>query len=244
MSSQSSTKLTKRSHLPTTLLQKVKGFLASAKNSVLWEGQQRTVSENGHIKTEVCIHSKITEVHSMQRVNRMKERELNERIRAKLETSFASYRVLKGENLLYKLSIDVDGEVQPSDFRSPKRGQFAFQTDVMIKKDKVPLVVIETKSRGFSTHDVLTYSTKAMKHKEVYPHLRYGLAVGGMDRIDRKFFVHNKGFDFAVALGKNYDAFDDLVTVVGKQLEASEKLLEILDLKKMVRCFGANIDLV
>ena len=28
--------------------------------------------------------------------------------------------------------------------------------------------------QGLSTHDVLTYSAKATRHKQVYPYLRYG----------------------------------------------------------------------
>ena len=66
----------------------------------------------------------------------------------------------------------------------------------------MPLIVIETKYGGFSTHDVLTYSTKAQKHKEVFPFIRYGLLVGGVNKITNKFFIHNIGFDFAVALSE------------------------------------------
>jgi len=64
----------------------------------------------------------------------------------------------------------------------------------------LPLVIIETKYGGFHTHDVITYSTKALKHKEVYFYVRYGLVVGGENIIHNKFFVHNVGFDFAIAI--------------------------------------------
>jgi len=47
----------------------------------------------------------------------------------------------------------------------------------------LPFVVIETKYGSFSTHDVLIYSTKALKHKEIYPYIRYGFVVGGIDEI-------------------------------------------------------------
>ena len=50
-----------------------------------------------------------------------------------------------------------------------------------------------------TTHDVLTYSTKARKHKQVYPYLRYGLVIGSVERIPRRFFTHNEGLDFCVA---------------------------------------------
>ena len=79
--------------------------------------------------------------------------------------------VEKNENLLYKLFIDARGKLSPSNFDNPKRGQLAFQIDILIKKksNNVPLVVIEIKYGGFYTHQVLIYSTKALKYKEVYP---------------------------------------------------------------------------
>ena len=42
-------------------------------------------------------------------------------------------------------------------------------------KKSIPLVVMKIKFGRFKTHDVLTYSAKALKHKEIYPCLRYGL---------------------------------------------------------------------
>lgn len=106
----------------------------------------------------------------------------------------------------------------------------------------MPLVVIETKFGGFSTHDVLTYSTKAIKHKEVYPYIRYGLVVGGRNKIDRKFFTHNSGFDFAVALGNMEDDLKELVEIIEKQLEAAELMLGVLK-NKEVRKYVTNIEL-
>jgi hypothetical protein len=60
--------------------------------------------------------------------------------------------------------------------------------------------VLEFKS-SVTTHDVLTYSTKARRHKQVYPYLRYGL-ISSVERVvPRRFFTHNEGLDFFVALG-------------------------------------------
>jgi len=89
--------------------------------------------------------------------------------------------------------INENFKFEPNKPRKPKRGSYAFQTDLLIirKNNKLPLVVLETKYGGFSTHDVLTYSSKAQKHKEVYPYLRYGLVVGGTDKITNNFFIHN-----------------------------------------------------
>jgi hypothetical protein len=70
---------------------------------------------------------------------------------------------------------------------------------------KLPRVVLEFKV-GISTHDVLTYSAKARKHKQVYPYLRYGVVVSNEAVVPRRFFIHNEALDFFAALKKTDDA--------------------------------------
>lgn len=173
----------------------------------------------------------------------MNEKDFTEIIYRELENSLVNsgYIVSIYENLLYKLIIDDKGELQPHNFKSPARGQYAFQTDIVIKKriaEKkeeelyIPLVVIEIKYGSLTTHDVLTYSAKALKHKDIYPYLRYGLVLGGLKSIPNRFFVHNQGFDFALALEINdKDKLTDsrlLNNVIVEQLKASEMLLELI----------------
>ena len=57
---------------------------------------------------------------------------------------------------------------------------------------------LEFKTRA-STHDVLTYSAKARRHKQIYPYLRYGLIIARKETIPKRFFVHNEALDFCVA---------------------------------------------
>jgi hypothetical protein len=161
-----------------------------------------------------------------------------------LKERLHGYNVIHGENLLYKLMIDSQGKLQPEPetLASPKRGQLAFQTDILIKNDKVPLVVVELKVGGFSTHDVLTYSTKALKHKEVYPYLRYGLVIGERTKIDKRFFTHNTGFDFAIAIGNIKDNVEELVKIIKEQLRASESMLEILE-NREIRKFVSRVEI-
>src|SRR3989344_5702438 len=145
------------------------------------------------------------------------------------------YEVLVGSNLLYKLIVDANGKLKPEDINNPMRGQYAFQTDILIRDEKTPLVVLELKYGGFSTHDVLTYSTKAIKHKEIYPYLRYGLVVGGQEMIDRKFFTHNTGFDFAIMIRDIAKEDKELIRIIKNQLHISEQLKEILKGKRVSR---------
>lgn len=157
------------------------------------------------------------------------------------------YSFKENMNLIYKVIISENLEYEPNDPKNPKRGRYAFQTDITIVENNLPLVIIETKYGDFTSHDVLTYSTKALKHKEIYPYIRYGLVVGGKDRIDNKFFTHNVGFDFAIALREiNETDFDEtdlgrLNKIIKAQLKSAKRLLDIFADKKGVKEFNSII---
>jgi hypothetical protein len=168
---------------------------------------------------------------------------LQERLREKLRDP--EVKVEKNKNLIYKVLVNENFEFEPNTPRKPKRGSYAFQTDLLItsKDGSLPLVVIETKYGGFSTHDVLTYSTKAQKHKEIYPYLRYGLVVGGENKIYNRFFTHNIGFDFAYALESvdNSDSIKDLAEILKCQIKNARSLLGILRNKNQTKKFNTII---
>jgi hypothetical protein len=92
--------------------------------------------------------------------------------------------VKRGAPLLYEIKVNNNLQVmEPERIRKPTRGASAFQTDLCIFEERspeilIPRVVIEFKTR-ITTHDVLTYSAKAIKHKQIYPYLRYGILVSG-----------------------------------------------------------------
>lgn len=134
--------------------------------------------------------------------------------------------------ILYKVAVDNEMRLTV-DPLSPKRGQSAFQTDLCVfeKKDggiEIPRVVIEFKP-GITTHDVLTYSTKAGKHKQVYPYLRYGLLISRLETIPNRVYAHNDFLDFVVCAGgipenRLHQLFENLLK---KEIEASRTLEEI-----------------
>jgi len=110
--------------------------------------------------------------------------------------------IRRGANLLYQVTVDNHLKLNVK-IKDPKRGQSAFQTDLCVFEEidsdtKIPRVVLEFKAR-LTTHDVLTYSSKARKHKQVYPYLRYGLVIGSETTIPGRFFTHNESLDFCVA---------------------------------------------
>jgi hypothetical protein len=107
-------------------------------------------------------------------------------------------------NLLYEAPLDnrLQLEVAPT---HPARGQYAFQTDLAIFERRLggielPRVVFKVK-RDISTHDVITYSAKALRHMRVYPYLRHGFLVYGREMNSGNFFTHNETLDFFAAVG-------------------------------------------
>ena len=140
--------------------------------------------------------------------------------------------VQRGAALLYQVTVDN----QPSitvDIKRPTRGSSAFQTDLCIferksEELKIPRVVMEFKTR-ITIHDVLTYSAKAAKHKQVYPYLRYGIVASGETSVPGRFFTHNESLDFcATVAGLEGTELDDFFAMLlSAEVESSRRLESI-----------------
>jgi len=139
--------------------------------------------------------------------------------------------IRRGAALLYQVAVDNRLELTV-DPRQPVRGQSAFQTDLAVFEEiapgvEIPRVVMEFKA-NLTTHDVLTYSAKARKHKQVYPYLRYGIVIGSIAELPGRFFTHNEGLDFGVAAAsfrenRLHEMFADLLRdeiATSRRLEA------------------------
>ena len=133
-------------------------------------------------------------------------------------------------NLFYQLTLNRKLELDVNT-TSPSRGASAFQTDICIFElldgIKFPRVVIEFKM-GISSHDILTYSTKAGKHKKIYPCLRYGLLASELEFIPNRFFIHNENLDFFIA-AKNYKSEADIRPFARKLIEKELKISRTLE---------------
>jgi hypothetical protein len=159
--------------------------------------------------------------------------------------------VERGAPLLYTITVDNNLQAMGDDqIKNPRRGASAFQTDLCIFEDKkiggktvsIPRVVIEFKTR-ITTHDILTYSTKALKHKQIYPYLRYGILASDETTVPGRFFTHNEGLDFFMAVGKlSKDEVEQFLKVQVKEEIASSRLLEeIVFSPKAMRLFRTEI---
>jgi hypothetical protein len=159
-----------------------------------------------------------------------RQREHDVAVRAKEVLAAAlsgDYEVHQGASLLYRIEIDSFGKNSNDGQDAPRRGQYAFQTDLLVTRAKTPLVVVELKAGSFSSHDVITYSWKAQRHKQVYPYLRYGFAVIGIDALGRRFMTHNEGFDFAAAIPDLTGIQTQLLPIVRRQIKSAERIIEL-----------------
>jgi hypothetical protein len=143
--------------------------------------------------------------------------------------------------LYYSLSLDRKLCLLTPNTKEPKRGLAAFQTDICIFENvegvEFPRVVIEFKER-ITTHDILTYSAKSGKHKQIYPCLRYGLLASEEVSIPRRFFTHNEHLDFFIA-AKEYKE-SEKVRVLARQLIDRE--LRISQTLEDIHFSGKKVD--
>lgn len=141
-----------------------------------------------------------------------------------------SFIIKNKANLLYELSLDQNLELAIKDTKNPKRGNSAFQTDICIfekiRNIEFPRLVIEFKTQ-ITTHDILTYSSKAGKHKSIYPALRYGILASDIDSIPNRFFIHNEHLDFFIAAQKYKN--DTLKSFIKELMENEIKISKILE---------------
>jgi hypothetical protein len=140
--------------------------------------------------------------------------------------------VQRGAPLLYEVKVNTSLEVmEPERIRKPSRGSSAFQTDLCIFDEVrpevlIPRVVMEFKTR-ITTHDVLTYSAKAGKHKTIYPYLRYGIVASGEVAVPGRVFTHNESLDFFASVkGLKGTALEDFFASLLKKEVKSSRCLE------------------
>jgi len=158
--------------------------------------------------------------------------ELQERMQT-VALKESTVRVEAGCKLPYAFEVQDYRSSEP-DEQSISR----YETDVLIfdqfNEDKwVPRVVIECKRRSVTTHDALTYSTKAATHKNVHPYLRYGILLGNRRHypLPARLIRHGANFDFMaswVGYEPTDDEWQDLMSVLVDEVKASRLLQNML----------------
>lgn len=111
-----------------------------------------------------------------------------------------------------------------------------YETDILISDHEddrwTPRVIVECKLGHVTTHDALTYSTKAASHKHVHPYVRYGILIGGFkDRLPARLVRHGVHFDFMMVwtdeTGEG-DRLNRFLDVLATEVKASRTLQSLL----------------
>lgn len=170
---------------------------------------------------------------------------VNEVVRIAQEVLPDQYVVKPKANLYYQITIDNELNVVV-DPKRPMRGKSAFQTDLCIfmKKDKllVPRVAIEFKQH-ITTHDIITYSNKARRHKHVYPYLRYGLISYQISEIPKRFFIHNESLDFYLTLEHYKNSLPEVIKdLITEELKMSVVLESTIFGEKSCDFFRTKVE--
>ncbi len=128
--------------------------------------------------------------------------------------------------------LQYDSEWNP-EYMEPTK----FETDLVIfeKNDGmiVPRVIVEAKLGRISTHDAITYSYKADKHKDITPFLRYGIMIGnrGDSPLPGRLFRHGENFDFMFsfkATKPSKEEWESFIEMILKEVEYSRIMEEML----------------
>lgn len=140
--------------------------------------------------------------------------------------------VKAGHKLPYSyeiLSYKTNDEIEESKFTK-------YQTDILIfqkfgNETWIPRVIIETKIHSVTTHDAITYSQKALTHKNVHPYLRYGILLGDVASIPGRLIRHGHYFDFMLSwkgLDPNDSEWNILISILDAEVKASQDLEHFL----------------
>lgn len=154
--------------------------------------------------------------------------------------------VQRGAALLYQVTVDNRLSLAV-DVKRPVRGNSAFQTDLCVFERRsaevsIPRVVMEFKTR-ITTHDVLTYSSKATKHKQVYPYLRYGIVASALTTVPGRLFTHNESLDFCACVQsiEEKNLGDFFANLLAAEVESSRRLEAIAFGSVHTRLFRTEI---
>ena len=113
----------------------------------------------------------------------------------------------------------------------------SFETDMVVYEKQngkiVPRVIIESKVGTVTTHDAITYSHKAMYHKNVIPFVRYGIMLGARETypLPGRLFRHGTNFDFLFSFVDYEPSEKEIATFIDmlkREITYSRQIEEIL----------------
>ncbi len=150
------------------------------------------------------------------------------------------YTIDTKRSFLYAISFDDAGELQlgQNDNHEPTRGGgTGFEQDLLIFERRssghtsiIPRVSVELKFGGVTTHDSIIFSEKARRIRAIYPFVRYGLILGGLESIPGRTLRLGTEFDFVLAIPARISthALGRVANLLRGELRLSSRLTAIL----------------
>ena len=164
-----------------------------------------------------------------------------ESIKAHVEAALAEPGILVETRWRLPYAVHVTGyraKRGKATLADPVIKSHEYQTDLLIAErlkgstELVPRVVVEFKLGKVTTHDALTYSTKAGTHKNIHPYLRYGIVIGKYaGPIPNRLIWHGHQFDFMVTLASEKPGDRDwerLIRLLKDEVQASRIMYKLL----------------
>jgi len=167
----------------------------------------------------------------------MTEKEWMEDVKERLEQeeSFSKNNILFTTGRRVPYSFEV---LNYKDDEPEGKNIIRYATDLLVfqKIDNEkwkPRIIIEGKINSVTTHDAITYSQKALSHKNVHPYLRYGILIGNQKHysLPGRLFRHGAYFDFMLswkAFKPTEDEWKDFLKIINSEIDYSRQLEEIL----------------
>jgi hypothetical protein len=113
-----------------------------------------------------------------------------------------------------------------------------FETDLAIIERNEdgnwqPRVIVEAKIMNITTHDAITYISKAAAHRSVYPYLRYGVMLGKRSEhaLPGLLFRHGSQFDFMISFQSFQPSdgeMDAFLKLLDSEVQASRTIEKLL----------------
>ena len=163
----------------------------------------------------------------------MKENDWSAMIAGKLRLALDDLEVETLRRIPYSQEIEsYAGDWQPN-YMNPMR----FETDMVVYERAngiiKPRVIVEAKLDRITTHDAITYSYKAEKHKAITPYVRYGIMIGAREHypLPGRLFRHGTNFDFMFSFkGESPDEgeWSAFVALIAREAQYSRQTEEML----------------
>jgi hypothetical protein len=166
----------------------------------------------------------------------MREREwVRNELKPWVQKSLSKYTDLDCEDGLYlPYRHEVLAYAGESSSDVHQNDSSAYQTDLAVTERLngtiwSPRLIVEVKLGSITTHDAITYSTKAEAHKRVHPYVRYGVLIAGCKEkyLPNRLLRHGTHFDFMAVwsgLKPEQDEWRRFEELIDLEVKASQTL--------------------